>query len=435
LNYKEAVEYILNIPKFGVKSGLDNIKTLLQLLGNPEKDLKIIHVAGTNGKGSVCTMLSYILCEHGYKTGLFTSPHLVKINERIKINNSDISDDDLVEILNIVKEKINYMVENGHNHPTFFEILVAMTFIYFKKEKVDFVVLETGLGGRLDSTNIIKNPIVSVITSIGYDHVNVLGNTLEEIAKEKAGIVKNGRPTVLYYEQQVIFDTFKAECYNKKSELYSYNNFEYNILKRTKKNIDFSINNKYYKYKEVYLNSIANYQIINSSIVLTTVEVLKKEGINLTEHKVLNGLRKFEWPGRMEYLNDNLLIDGAHNVEAIKMFVKDMNTIYKDTEINILFASLKDKPYEEMINELNKCNNINNIILTQVSSERAVNVHLLEEICRKTGFHNIYSEDNIDEALKYALKLNSKGELVCCVGSLYLVGYVKSKINEEDLYD
>ncbi|QUH28370.1 bifunctional folylpolyglutamate synthase/dihydrofolate synthase [Vallitalea guaymasensis] len=435
MNYNKAVKYILDIPKFGVKSGLDNIKTLLKLLDNPQNNLKFIHVAGTNGKGSVCTMLSYILCEHGYKTGLFTSPHLVEINERIKINNTNISNDDLTNILILIKEKIDYMVDNGFNHPTFFEVLVAIALVYYKNKNVDYVILETGLGGRLDSTNVIENPILTIITSIGLDHVAILGNTIEEIAKEKAGIIKQGRPTVLYYDKKEIFDTINVECVNKKSKLYSYNDFHYSILKRTKKNIDFSINNKYYNYEEVFLNTIANYQIINVSIALTAVEVLIDEGMNLNTESILKGLKKFKWPGRMEYVMDNMLIDGAHNAQGISMFVNNINNLYDNTEINILYASLKDKPYNEMISELKKCNNINRMILTQIDSDRATDVNLLKESCEKLGYDNICPIANIHDAVDYAMQLSREGRMVCCIGSLYLVGYIKSKIKEEDQYD
>ncbi|GMQ59125.1 folylpolyglutamate synthase/dihydrofolate synthase family protein [Vallitalea sediminicola] len=432
MKYNESVQYILDIPKFGVKSGLDNIKTLLNLLDNPEKNMKFIHVAGTNGKGSVCTMLSYILCEHGYKTGLFTSPHLVKINERIKIDNTNISNNNLSNILTMVKEKIDYMVKSGYNHPTFFEVLVAIAFVYYNKNNVDYVVLETGLGGRLDSTNVIENPIVSIITSIGLDHVAILGNTIEEIAKEKAGIIKKERPTVLYYDKKEVVDTINVECRNKKSKLYSYNDLHYNILKRTKKNIDFSINNKYYNYEEVFLNTIANYQIINVSIALTAVEVLIDEGVNLNTESILKGLKKFKWPGRMEYVMENMLIDGAHNAQGISMFVNDINSLYNNTEINILYASLIDKPYDKMISQLKKCNNINKMILTQINSDRATDVNLLQESCERVGYDNIYPMANIDDAVKYAMQLSREGRMVCCIGSLYLVGYIKSKIIEED---
>lgn len=435
MNYKEACEYILNIPRYSKKVGLNNIRILLDLLGNPQNNLEFIHVAGTNGKGSVCTMLSYILCEHGYKTGLFTSPHLIRMNERIKINNTDINDNDLTDTFMKVKNKIDYMVEQGYNHPTFFEVLVTMAIVYYDANDVDYVILETGIGGKMDSTNMIENPIVSVITTIGYDHTAILGNTIEEIAKNKAGIIKQGRPTVLYYDKKEVYNTINTECRNKKSKLYSYNEFNYSILKRTKKNIDFSINNKYYNYKEVYLNTIANYQIINISIALTTVEVLINEGIDLNRKSILQALKKFTWPGRMEYVMDNMLIDGAHNVQGIRMFVDNINNLYKNKELTILYTSLKDKPYKEMISELKKCNNINRMILTEINSDRATDASLLAGYCRESGFHDVDTMTDIDDAVEYVIGLSKEGKMVCCIGSLYLVGYIKSKLEEEDQHD
>jgi dihydrofolate synthase/folylpolyglutamate synthase len=428
LNYKEAIDYILNIPKFGVKSGLDNIKTLLNLLNNPEKDLKIIHVAGTNGKGSVCTMLSYILCENGYRTGLFTSPHLIKFNERFKINNIDIEDEELTNIFSLVKEKIDYMVNSGYNHPTFFEVAVSIAFLYYKKENVDYVILETGLGGRIDSTNIISSPLVSVITPIGYDHTHILGNTLEKIAREKAGIIKEGCETVLYYDSEEVFEVIKTECDKKKSKLYSYDKYEYKILNKNEKTIDFSINNKYYKYDRIYINTIANYQILNASIALTVIEVIKKQGIIITDKSILTGLKKFKWPGRMEYLTNNIIVDGAHNALGIRIFVKDINNLVGNQKINILFGSLKDKPYAEMIRELKKCNNINKVFLTEINCERTAKLNLLADECNKAGFTDVKVFTNVDNAIDCVNKLSLQGNMFCCIGSLYLVGYIKDRL-------
>lgn len=432
LNYNQAVNYILDIPKFGVKAGLENIRVLLELLGNPQKHLKIIHVAGTNGKGSVCSMLSSILCANGYRTGLFTSPHLMKINERLKINQDDISDDAFCEVFHEVYEKMQEMVAKGYNHPTFFEVLVAMALLYFKKEQVEYAILETGVGGRLDSTNVIEDPVLTIITPIGLDHVAVLGDTIEAIAKEKVGIIKAGRPTVLYYDKQTVFDVVSNVCRQKKSKLYSYDQFEHHILKITKKNIDFSINNKYYKYEKVYLQTIASYQLINVSIALTAVEALIDCGISLSKEKVLQGLATFKWPGRMELLTDHILIDGAHNALGMRMFAHEINTFYKDREVTILFASMKDKPYTDMIKELKKCHNINKVILTQIESDRAASVNQLRDVFEREGFLDIECIERIDQAVAYVRRLSQEGSMMCCIGSLYLVGYVKSQLEEED---
>lgn len=433
MNYEQAVDYILEIPKFGVKAGLNNIKTLLELLGDPQEKLKIIHVAGTNGKGSVCTMLASILQAHDYTVGLFTSPHLIKINERFKINGQDIEDDRFAKIFEQVLEKIQVMVDRGENHPTFFEVLVAIAFVYFHETSVDFVLLETGVGGRLDSTNVIKSPVMSVITSIGLDHTAVLGDTIEAIAGEKAGIIKEDRPTVLYYTDQVVLDVVSRVCRQKKSKLYSYTNIGTEKLKITKKNIDFSINNKYYKYEEVYLKTVAGYQIINASIALTAVEVLINLSYPIKRELVLQGLREFTWPGRMELLTDNILIDGAHNTLGMRMFAREINTLYKHKQVTIIFASMKDKPYTDMIKELKICHNINKVILTQIESERAASVKCLEEAFLHEGFKNITCMESIDEVAGY-IKHMKQGEdsIICCIGSLYLAGYIKGKMEEED---
>lgn len=432
MNYDECVKYLLSIPFFGQKAGLNNIRQLLKRLGNPQEYLEFIHVAGTNGKGSVCAMLSCIYVEAHVKVGLFTSPHLIKINERIKINNIDISDDLLVEIVGKVKKNIDNMVKDGYNHPTFFEVLFAISLVIFKQEEVDLAIIEVGLGGRLDSTNIISHPLVSVITPIDYDHIGVLGDTIEAIATEKGGIIKDECPTVLYSEKKTVNDIIESICYEKKSKLYKVLQKNYKISKSTHKSIDFSLNTKYYKYEGLHLNTGALYQIKNFSIVASTLNVLN-EKFHVNPEKIYSGIQKFKWPGRMEVLDNGLILDGAHNENSIKAFVDTMNTHYKDKRLNILFTVMKDKAYCDMIRVLSNCKSINKIIITKVNNDRNADVNLIKKAFEEHNVRKVIIEEDLIKAFYSNYKKNDK-EILCCVGSLYLIGEVK-KLWQEDVND
>lgn len=425
MNYQQSVDYILSIPLFGKKDGHNNTKELLTKLGNPHLSLKYIHVAGTNGKGSVCAMLSYIYVEAGYEVGFFSSPHLINITERLKINNQDILEDEFLEIFLNIKQGIDEMIKEGHHHPTFFETLFCMSIVYFKKHQVDLVILETGLGGRLDATNIIEKPLVSVITQIGLDHVAILGNTLEKIAFEKGGIIKEGCPTVLQSDEKSVFHVISKLCDEKNAPLHVVQPVGHNILKSTYKTIDFSLNNKYYKYDRLTVNSNGFYQIMNAATALTTVHILKNE-ISVEEDSIIKGLYDFYWPGRMEVVNEWLMLDGAHNESGIQAFVEYLQNCYKGQQVTLLFTAMKDKAYEEMIKKLSECHQISKVILTSVYEGRCLDTETMKKIFEKYSTVPIEIEENIEKAFFRAYKRDN--QLLCCVGSLYLIGQIKKII-------
>ncbi|PKM95533.1 MAG: bifunctional folylpolyglutamate synthase/dihydrofolate synthase [Firmicutes bacterium HGW-Firmicutes-1] len=422
MNYAECIEYILSIPLFSKKSGHKNIVELLFRLGNPHLQLKYIHVAGTNGKGSVCTMLSYAYVEANLKVGLFTSPHLVKINERIKMNNDDISDVDFMNTFHRVKKVIDEMEEAGFHHPSYFETLFVIAILYFLDKQVELVVLETGLGGRLDATNIIEHPLVTVITQIGLDHIEVLGDTIEKIAIEKGGIIKEGCPTVISSQEDNVLSVIRQICNEKNSKLYEIMPLKHRIIKRTDKSIDFCINNKYYYYDKISLNTCATYQIINVATALNTVEVLRDQ-YPISVEAIERAFQKFYWPGRMELINDWIVVDGAHNESGVKSFVENIQECFSDRKITILFTAMKDKAYDLMVQELSRCTNIENIVLTKVKDDRCLEFDLMKSSFQKYGFHNIEIEIDIEKAIKKNYKREDR--LLCCVGSLYLVGEIK----------
>lgn len=422
MNYEQCVDYILSIPLFGKKDGHKNTKILLERLNNPHKEMKFIHVAGTNGKGSVCTMLSFLYLESNIKVGLFTSPHLVKINERIKVNNKDISDIAFMNVFYEVKSVIEQMVEDGFNHPTFFETIFVMSIVYFKRQGVEIAILETGIGGRLDATNVIEKPLVSVITHIGFDHMEILGDTLDKIAFEKGGIIKIDCPTVLASQEPLARNMIDQICKEKNSFLHEVMPIEYAILKRTDKTIDFSVKNKYYYYERLTLNVSAEYQISNLATALTVVEVIKKN-FPLQESTIKAAIEKFYWPGRMEVVNDWLILDGAHNESGIDLFVKNLEASFPNKKVTILFAAMRDKAYDLMIDSLSQCSNIDRVIITKVSNYRSLDTKTLLKCFEKTTIKDISIDLDIEKVLR---NHDSRHDgILCCVGSLYLVGEIK----------
>lgn len=425
MKYEQCVDYIISIPLFGKKDGHKNTRILLERLNNPQKNMKFIHVAGTNGKGSVCTMLSFLYSESQVQVGLFTSPHLVKINERIKVNNKDISDIAFMNVFHEVKTAIDQMVEEGLNHPTFFETLFAMAIVYYNRQGVEIAILETGIGGRLDATNVIENPLVSVITHIGYDHMEILGNTLDKIAFEKGGIIKMGCPTVLSSQEPLARNMILQICKEKKSFLHEVMPLEYAIIKRTDKTIDFSVKNKYYNYERLTLNVSAEYQIFNLATALTVVEVIKKE-YPLQDRIIKAAIDKFYWPGRMELVKGWLMLDGAHNESGIQLFVQNLEASFPGKKVTILFTAMRDKAYELMIETLSQYPNIEKVIITRVNNHRCLDTKVLLRSFEKNGFKDICIELDLDKVIK-THDFKNDG-ILCCVGSLYLVGEIKKII-------
>ena len=345
MNYSEALEYIHSINWTFCKPGLERIKELCEKLGNPQNGLKFIHVAGTNGKGSFCAMTESILREAGYKTGLFTSPYIKVFNERMQVSGKMISENELAEITEYVKPFADEMADK----PTEFELITAIAFVYFKKHNCDIIVLEAGMGGRLDSTNIITTPVLSVITGIALDHTQFLGNTVEEIAKEKAGIIKENVPVLYGGKDENAEKVIKAQT--KSNDFYT---VDYSLLKikeMSLKGTVFDFNGR----KNLYIPLLGKYQPENASSVLTAVDILKKNGFNVCENSILRGLSAVKWIGRFEILNKNPLVifDGAHNPQGITASVESVLNYFSD-KVYILTVVLKDKDYLFIAKELSK---------------------------------------------------------------------------------
>lgn len=434
MKYEEAVAYIDKIVGVGSKIGLVRITRLLERLGNPQKNLKVIHVAGTNGKGSTCAMLMNILMEAGIKTGMYTSPHLQVYNERYVINNKMIDNIDFAYYMSVVKEQCENMVADGEGQPIVFEILTAIAFLYFKDKKTDYVILEVGLGGRLDSTNVIEKPILCVITAIGMDHMNFLGNTIEEIAMEKGGIIKENCPVVLYSQKKQVYDSIQKICKEKQAELYYAETEEVKLVKQNLEGSIFSLRNQYINYDKIELNLLGEYQIKNCAVVLLCCKILIEAGILLTEQNIREGIRKTHWNGRMEICGKNplLLIDGAHNYDGIAMLVQSLEKYFPLCNITFVIGMLEDKEYEKMIGLLLPL--AKKIVITEPNAVRKLDADKLEKlVCQKEV--EIYKQKEILKALECAKQITDKSDVVCCAGSLYMIGKVRDILYHEKAWE
>lgn len=425
MKYNEALEYINDKDKFGSRLGLDSIGKLLSLLGDPQEELKCIHIGGTNGKGSTASYLSHALMAGGYSVGLFTSPYIERFNERVQINGKDIPDEALGRITSMIKEKADIMVAEGYEHPTTFEIVTAIGFMYFMEEKVDYVVLEVGLGGRYDSTNIIKKPIASVLTTIDYDHIDVLGDTLEKIAYQKGGIIKKDSIAVSYPQEEEAMKVLKeiAEEMDTKFHLSPIENIEIKSVSSSGAVFDFKYKN--HQIENVNISMLGEYQVYNASLALTTLLVLRENGlIDISDDDILEGLKKTKWPGRLEVLSKNptFLIDGAHNVQGIAQLKKALEFFdYKRLILGI--GILKDKDTSKMVELLAPMADI--VVATEVNMPRKLPAEELGEKIKQYN-ENIFVEKDIKKAIQKTLELATEEDMIVFGGSLYLIGEVRT---------
>lgn len=427
MNYQEALKYLQDKSNLGSRLGLDSIRELLELLDNPQDKLKIIHIGGTNGKGSTSSYISNILASAGYKVGLFTSPHLEKYNESIQINNEEISDEVFGELMSIIKEKADIMVEKGLLHPTTFEILTAIGFLYFDKKNVDYIVLEVGLGGRYDSTNIIKSPIASVITTIDYDHIDILGSTLSEIAYVKAGIIKDNGIVVSYPQSKEALKVIKDVSRDRNAEFHLCPIENIKIKKLTEEGSIFDFNYEDIYFEELKVSMLAEYQVYNASLALTTLLILDKKGLlNISEKDIREGLNKSKLPGRLEIAkrNPTLLIDGAHNVQGASNLKKAIS-LFKYNKLILVIGILKDKDVSHMVEILAPL--ADEVIVTEVNSPRKLDADKLgEEIERYNK--NTTIEKDVKNAVEKSLNMAGTEDLIIYSGSLYLIAEIRKML-------
>ena len=454
MDYKEAVDYILQIPKFTSKNDLSDTVSLVKDLGNPEKEFKVIHVAGTNGKGSVCFYLDTLLRQEGKSVGRFTSPHLERINERIVINGEELSDEQFSDVFCQTLKVVEKRRAKGTPPPTFFEFIFGMALMAFREAKVEWVVLETGLGGRLDATNSVAHPIITVITPIGYDHMKQLGNSLGQIAYEKAGIIKEGIPLVFTSTTEESDEVIESRARTMHSPTLKVSHEDVQIAKVVNNSIAFSIKKDYYGKGLWTLKNVGVYQPSNALLALETMRILfgEKEVQDQTEQKNLEvedfssrklseeqvkGWREVlamaSWPGRLEEVKPGVVLDGAHNVNAITGFVKSIS--YESTPKIIVFGAMSDKNVASMVRELTEGledADVEMYIVTRVSQPRAVATRELKALFEKYTNKPVFIMEKPIEAMNAAMT-HQGNRKIYCLGSLYLIGEVRKVLMEHTL--
>lgn len=440
MTYEEAVHYIDEIPKFTKKHTLEHTREFLRGLGKPEEGQKVIHVAGTNGKGSVCAYLQAMLTAEGKKAGFFTSPHLVKMNERICLNGEPVSDAVFLKAFHIVKDKVDEMSGEGFAHPSYFEFLFGMGMVVFQETRPDYIILETGLGGRLDATNAIRKPVLTVITSISLDHTQYLGNTIAAIAAEKAGIIKERVPLIFDGSSEEASEVIRNQAKTKGSRCREITNHAFEIREITNKYIAFSRGNAYDDNIVWKLSNCGIYQMMNASIAIAAMEQIMGGRIEKERYeRWRKALSLVVWEGRMEEVLPGIYLDGAHNPGAIEAFCESVLTLEEKEKHNIegakeetlpviLFAAVNDKEYEPMIAEL--CSRIpaKAYVVTEVYDKRKIPVRELAGIFRKYTRRPVLEREELHQAWKTAMDCRGKQGKVFCLGSLYLVGMVKERI-------
>lgn len=424
MDYNQTIKYIHSVSNYFCKPGLERIKQLCRFLGNPQDKLKFVHVAGTNGKGSFCSIISSILMEAGFNVGTYTSPYILKFNERISINGEMIPDNDLVNICEYVKSFCDKMDDK----PTEFELITAIAFEYFYRKKCDIVVLECGLGGRYDATNIINTSVLSVITGIDFDHQNFLGNTIEEIANEKAGIIKRNIPCLWCGDNEkaeiIIKETAKQNgCY-----IYCPNHSDIEIKVCDLNGTVFN----YKKHKNIFLPLLSLYQPINAVNAITASEILNNNGFAITKEDILNGIKKSVWHARFEIINANPLIifDGAHNPQGVSASVKSIKHYFKDKKVNILTGVMSDKDYLFIAKEISSV--AKNVYCITPDNPRAFKASEYSDVFKSFGI-TASPFDSINDALRSATTDCDKTNTpLICLGSLYMYSDVIKILNPEE---
>lgn len=427
--YENAEAYIYSIPKFTKKNDLNNTKKLLQSLGNPALHKKIIHVAGTNGKGSVCAYLSGLLMENGRKVGMFTSPHLISMNERIRINGEVVSKEQFLSGYEQVRMLFEKLPEETA-HPSFFETLFLIAMCIFEKSDVEYVILETGLGGRLDATNVVSNPELTIITKIGLDHCQYLGNTKQEIAAEKAGILKEKVPVVYLKKYKDTAQVIEKRALSRSCPMEGLGKESFYIENFKNKNIDFCYKSRYYDYITFTVPCCALYQVENISLALRAFECLMEK-----EHISIDRLRKAiagtKWEGRMEEISSGIYVDGAHNEDGIYAFLDTVSHMSCKGKKILLFSVVSDKDYKGMIRALTDSRLFEQIIVVPLEGTRGLSLEHLKENFLFCHEEKAVFFKTVQEGLFYAISQKDTEDMVFVAGSLYLVGHVKAVLRRK----
>ena len=416
--YNDTLRYLYNLEKFGIVFGLENITWILDLIDNPHKALKVVHIGGTNGKGSVASMLSYILKEGGYCVGKYTSPHLMSFTERITINEEEITEEEIVELTAFIREKIEK--KDSNRFFTFFDFTTALAFEYFYRKNVDIALIEVGLGGRLDSTNVVE-PLVSIITNVGLDHTEYLGNNIMDIAREKAGIIKDRVPVIAGAKDiagMVIEEV--AEHHN--SSVYKFGR-DFRCGKKRDQVMAYQGLSRHFE--DIFINLQGDHQCINAAMALCTTEVISPLGFHVSDESIYRGMSRVRWHGRLETVREKptIILDGAHNPGGMRVLSEFFKTHHTEKKKILVFGVMKDKEYKKMLEEIIPLMDL--IIITKPDMERALSPDMLKPYARDA----ILTQD-VKSALEKAKNAACDNDLILITGSLYTIGEAKQTIRE-----
>ena len=419
MTVQEVIEYIHSANWMGSVPCLSRTQNLLTMMGNPEKKLKFVHIAGTNGKGSTAAMVASILTKAGYRTGLYTSPYIYRFHERMQIDGEQIADEDLVEIAEMVKP----LADSLDQHPREFELVCCIAFEYFARKNCDIVVLEVGMGGAFDATNVIDCPEVAVITNIGLDHIDFLGNTMEEIAETKAGIFKEGGHAVVYRGTPGVEAVFERVCAEKNIKLHKAD-FESLVNKsRSLFGQTFDCGER----KDIELPLLGEHQMFNASVVLSIADALIEQGWKITEEQIREGLKQVTWPGRFDIVSRDplFIIDGGHNPQCIEALVKNIRDYLTDRRVIALVGVLADKDYADMFRPVMEL--VEQFVCITPDSPRKMEADDLAAYLRGVGAKAEGCGEMI-HGIRRCLELAGDDGVVLCFGSLYSIGAVKDTL-------
>lgn len=434
-SYTEAVEWITGLVPLGIRPGLKRMEKLMELLDHPERRLKFIHVAGTNGKGSTCAYLTRVLVQNGYDVGTFTSPYIEKYTNRIKYNERDIPEEALLQLANELKPLVDAVAATDLGSPTMFEVSTALALMYFGKVTFpDYVVWEVGLGGRLDSTNIVT-PLVSIITNVGHDHMEILGDTLEQVAAEKAGIIKPGVPVVSACEQPEVIEVLQEVCRQKRATLYLMGRqFSFEPLSTALNDQRFHFTGPFRRYESVGISLNGYHQLKNAAVALMTLEVLRQYyALALEDEDVLAGFQTAQWPGRLEMIRQKprLLVDGAHNPEGAETLAKALQETYAYRKLHFMIGMLSTKNHSGYLRHILPI--VDTLIVTEPDFRKKYEAEQLAALVRKVAAEAGYAPEVIVQpdwktALARLMEMTESEDLAVVSGTLYLISDVRSWI-------
>ena len=417
MNYEEAMNFIQNTNKFGSVLGLDNIRELLERLGNPQDQLRVVHIAGTNGKGSTLAFLAGIFRESGYRAGRYVSPASFSYEERFRINEENISKKDLCFYMEKIKNVAEEMVKDGLSHPTMFEIETALSFLYFLDKKVDVVLLETGMGGRLDATNVVKKPIATVIASIGMDHMQFLGDTLEKIASEKAGIIKEGCPVISYDNTKEVNEVIKNKAKQMHAKVTFVNSAGIRVLQESLNGESFSYRSSDGRwYEKIEIPLLGRHQINNAALALETLNVIKNYYC-ISDFQTEDGMRKTIWRGRIEILEREPMVicDGAHTPDGAKSLLSFLQNNFTNQRLIYIMGVLSDKDYEQMVQILAPA--ADKIYTVAPDNPRALSSRELCN-CISKYHQNVEERQRLAECLSEVRQKAEKDDVIIICGTL-----------------